>query len=94
MFVISSTYTRPLDDRKVVEEHLAFIKQSFDEGLFIAAGGRPAGVGGVIVARGDSEEELRSLMRQDPFVREGYVAEYEFLPFRASMAAYDELVEA
>lgn len=93
MFVITSTYARPLDDKTLVAEHLDFVKQGFSSGHFVAAGGKPGGTGGVVIARGASEEELRALMQTDPFVREGVVTEYDFTPFRASMAAYDDLIE-
>jgi uncharacterized protein YciI len=94
MFVISSTYARPLDDKALVTEHLEFIKQCFASGLFVAAGGRPGSVGGVIIARGTSEDELRGVMQKDPFVREGVVTDYHFMAFRSSMAAYDDLIES
>lgn len=95
MIVAHSTYTRPLSDqdKSLVAEHLAFIKQGFDDGTFVAAGPRPSSVGGVVIARGLSEEQLRTLMHRDPFVRAGLVHDYQMLSFHASMASLDDLKE-
>ncbi|MFJ6263265.1 YciI family protein [Rhodococcus erythropolis] len=95
MIVAHSTYTRSLadEDKGLITRHLAFVKQGFDDGTFVAAGPRPSSIGGVVVTRGLSEDELRTLMRQDPFVRAGLVDEYEMLPFHVSMASFDDLDE-
>ena len=94
MIIISSIYRRPLKDRELVQEHLEFVQRSLDDGTFVAAGPRPGAIGGVVVTRGLSEEELRTLMRQDPFVRAGVVDDYEYLPFRASKASINDLIES
>ncbi|KZF13211.1 hypothetical protein A2J03_15085 [Rhodococcus sp. EPR-157] len=95
MIVAYSTYSRPLadEDKSLVAEHLAFIKQGFDDGTFVAAGARQSSVGGVVLARGVSEDDLRALMQQDPFVRAGLVDEYKMMTFAVSMASIDELAE-
>lgn len=95
MIVAHSTYTRLLgvQDKSLVAKHLAFIKQGFDDGTFVAAGPRPSSIGGVVVARGLSEEQLRTLMHRDPFVRAGLVDEYQMLSFHVSMASLDDLNE-
>lgn len=95
MIVAHSTYSRRLadEDKSLITEHLAFIKQGFDDGTFVAAGPRQSSIGGVIVARGVSEDDLRALMQQDPFVRAGLVGEYEMMTFAVSMASVDGLLE-
>lgn len=93
MFIISSTYSRPPTDPALVTEHLAFLDRWYGDGLFVASGPRPERVGGLIIARGDDEGELRAVMEQDPFVREGVVAEYDFLQFHSSRSIHDDLVE-
>lgn len=94
MIVITSTYTRSLEDQDLVKEHLEFVQRYVDDGVFVAAGPRLGATGGVVVTRGLSEDELRSLMRRDPFVRAGLVADYEYLPFRATMSSLSDLVES
>lgn len=95
MIVSYSTYSRPLadEDKGLVAEHLAFIKQGFDDGTFVAAGARQSSIGGVVLARGVSEDDLRTLMQQDPFVRVGLVDEYVMLPFDVSMTSIKALEE-
>jgi Uncharacterized protein conserved in bacteria len=41
MFVIASTYTRPINrDEAVVAEHLAFVDRCYADGQFVASGPR------------------------------------------------------
>ena len=92
MFIISSTYTRIVDlSEAVVTEHLAFVDHCYNQGPFVASGPRQPFTGGLIIAHGDSEEEIRALMQNDPFARDG-VATYEFTRFRPSRAIYPDLV--
>jgi uncharacterized protein YciI len=93
VFVISSAYARPLDDKELIAEHIAFVEARYQDGTFIASGPRPSFVGGVIVAHGDDETALRAVMAQDPFIREGVVSDYDYLEFRASKASHPDLVE-
>lgn len=94
MFVISSTYTRPVErGESVVTEHLAFLDECYDAGHFVASGPRQPFTGGLIIARGDDENEIRALMGNDPMVREG-VSEYDYLHFRPSRAVHPDLVES
>jgi uncharacterized protein YciI len=93
MFVVSSTYSRPLDDSQLVAEHIAFVEANYQGGLFVASGPKPSFTGGVIVTRGHDEAALRATMALDPFIREGIVTDYEYVQFRASKATYPELVE-
>jgi len=93
MFVIASTYTRPISrEEAVVAEHLAFVDRCYGNGQFVASGPREPFTGGLIIAHGDSEDRVRALMQDDPFVREG-VADYEFMHFRPSKAIHPDLVE-
>jgi len=94
MFVIASTYTRPFSrDEPVVSEHLAFVDRCYDDGKFVASGPRQPFTGGLIIAHGDSEDQVRALMQEDPFVRVG-VAHYEFMHFRPSKAIHPDLIES
>ncbi|CDZ87091.1 YciI family protein [Rhodococcus ruber] len=94
MFVIASTYTRPFSrDEAVVAEHLAFVDRCYEDGYFVASGPRQPFTGGLIIAHGDSEDQVRALMQEDPFVRDG-VAHYEFMHSRPSKAIHPDLVES
>jgi uncharacterized protein YciI len=87
MFVVNVTYVMPLEQ---VDDHLAvhveFLKKYYEKGIFVASGRKVPRVGGVILARSVSREELNHVLDQDPFKQAG-VAEYEVTEFVASMAA-------
>ncbi len=53
--------------------HNAWLRQGFDDGVFLLAGGLDAGQGGAILAQGESLNAIRSCVAADPFVIEGIV---------------------
>ena len=56
-----------------MDAHKAWIKQGFDDGVFLLAGGIQPSAGGGIVAHNATLEDLRQRVDQDPFVAEGVV---------------------
>lgn len=84
MFVISLTYSKPLDEiDAVMREHVAFLEKCYEAGLFVASGRKVPRTGGVILAMGATREELERVMALDPFVRDG-LAVFEVIEFRTS----------
>jgi uncharacterized protein YciI len=76
---------------------MKFLQKNYDRGNFIVSGRRNPRTGGIIVARAGSEEEVRKIIREDPFYI-NRVAEYEIIPFIASMTvpeleSYKETIE-
>ena len=56
-----------------MDGHNAWLKQGFDDGVFLVAGSlKPAG-GGAIVAHATSRDDLAQRVSADPFVAEGVV---------------------
>ena len=53
--------------------HNAWIKQGFDDGVFMLAGSIEPGQGGSIIAHNVSTEELKKRLDDDPFVSEKVV---------------------
>ena len=53
MFIILLTYTKPLDqvDRHLAD-HKAWVKQGFEDGIFILSGGQRPRTGGALLALG------------------------------------------
>lgn len=82
LFVLLVNYTRPYEEvERLFPEHRAYLRRAFEAGMFVVSGVRsPAAVGGLILARAESEEAIRATTAEDPFVRAG-VAEYAILPF-------------
>ncbi|UFN48211.1 hypothetical protein LPC08_19675 [Roseomonas sp. OT10] len=57
----------------LLEGHQAWLRQGFEDGVFLLAGSLPPAAGGAILAHGLSRPELEARLRQDPFVAEGVV---------------------
>ena len=87
MFLIILTYKRPLAEVDVfVAEHRAFLEKHYASGHFLLSGRKLPRDGGVILAKGDSREEIEAIVRLDAFHRE-QLADYQIIEFQASMTA-------
>jgi len=87
MFVVTLTYLRPLSEiDALMPRHVAWLKQHYRSGLFLASGRQIPRTGGVILARSGDREELEKLLLQDPFVKNG-CARIEVVEFKPSMTA-------
>lgn len=76
MLILSLTYVAPMEKvEAVVEPHMGWVKQGYDDGHFIASGRKVPRTGGLILARGD-RAVLEAYCAADPFVLHG-VAEYD-----------------
>ena len=84
MFVVLLTYEKPLAEvDRLMKEHMRFLQEQYDAGIFVASGRRVPRTGGVILARGTDKGTLEEIMARDPFVREG-AARFEVIEFNAS----------
>lgn len=85
MFIVSLTYKRPLSEvDQHLEAHVAYLKQQYGDGHFIASGRKVPRTGGVILARAASQAALKKILARDPFAQAG-LADYEITEFTASM---------
>lgn len=85
MFVLLARYTKPADEvDKLLEEHKAWIGANADK-ILLTAREEPL-IGGLILARGDSIEEIWAMIREDPFHAAG-VSEYEVREYHPVRAA-------
>jgi len=57
-----------------MEGHNQWIKQGFDDGVFLLVGSLQPNKGGAVVAHNVSLPELQDRVSQDPFVQEGIVS--------------------
>jgi len=95
MFVVSLTYKVPDD---IVDfhrpGHMAWLKDAFDDGIFLASGRRVPATGGVLLAKVD-RATLDASLAQDPFYSNG-VAEFEIIEFTATSVAegYENLLDS
>lgn len=88
MFIVSLTYTAPLD---VLDGHLpahvAWLDEGLAQGWLLLAGRKVPRTGGILIARGE-REEVERLVANDPFVLNG-VATTELIEFQPSRVAPD-----
>ncbi|MET3370262.1 YciI family protein [Arthrobacter sp. M2012083] len=94
MFVVSLTYKVP---DEIVDfhrpGHMAWLKDAFDAGTFLASGRRVPATGGVLLSKVD-RATLDASLAKDPFYSNG-VAEFEIIEFTATSVAegYENLLD-
>lgn len=68
-----------------MDAHKAWIKQGFDDGVFLMVGSLQPNMGGAVLAHGGSRDDIESRVNDDPFVVEGIVSAeiLEISPARA-----------
>lgn len=74
MFIISLTFSENRDQASTfMQGHNAWIKQGFDDKIFLLVGSIMPNKGGAIIAHNTSLAELESRVKADPFVAENVV---------------------
>ena len=68
-----------------MDGHNNWIKQGFDDGVFLLVGSLQPSLGGAIVAQAATREELEARLNEDPFVAQKVVSAeiHEITPARA-----------
>ena len=67
---------------------MAFLKKHYASGHFLVSGRQIPRIGGIILAVGESREQIETIMKEDPFVLQG-LADVRVVEFRASQHADD-----
>jgi uncharacterized protein YciI len=89
MFVIELIYKAPLAAIDAnMADHVAFLNTWYASGHFLVSGRKIPREGGIIIAVGDSRQQIETIVRQDPFCARG-LAEFRIVEFRASQRAED-----
>jgi uncharacterized protein YciI len=84
MFVLLSRFQKPLEEvNRFLTAHSVWVQQHYESGRFLVSGRREPPLGGVIVARAESEQELREILALDPIQQMG-LAKYEIVAFEAT----------
>lgn len=87
MFVIELIYKAELSEIDAnMRPHMAYLKKHYAAGRFLVSGRKVPREGGVILALGESREQLEAIVREDPFVASG-LADYRIIEFRESQRA-------
>lgn len=85
MFIVSLTYTCEMAQVDAhLAAHVAYLKEQYALGNFVASGRKVPRTGGVILARCESREALDAVLELDPFHKEN-VAAYEIQEFIPTM---------
>ena len=89
MFIIELTYKA---DLAAIDAHMAahmrFLRKYYAAGHFLVSGRKIPRDGGVILAVGQSREQIEAIAAEDPFVTK-WLADYRVIEFRASQRADD-----
>ncbi len=96
MFIVELIYKAELTEIDAnMRAHMAFLKQQYKAGCFVMSGRKIPRDGGIILAVGESREQLEAIIRQDPFVSRG-LADFRVIEFRVSQRAdnVDALLDA
>lgn len=87
MFVLELTYTVPLEAvDAVLPDHVKWLEEQYEKGLFIASGRKNPRDGGVILAVAESRARIDDTVAGDPFVAAG-VTSYRVTEFVATKTA-------
>ena len=79
IFAVRYTYDERSEVRDAVRpEHRSWLADQAEAGVLLGSGPFTDGApGALLVLRGDDEDAVRAVLAQDPFAREGLVADTE-----------------
>jgi uncharacterized protein YciI len=87
MFVIELIYKADLAEiDAAMRAHMAYLKKYYAAGQFLISGRKVPREGGIILALGESREQVEARVREDPFVSRG-LADFRVIEFRESQRA-------
>jgi len=87
MFIIELTYKVPLKDIDAsMPAHMKFLKKYYAAGTFLVSGRKIPRDGGIILAVGDSREQIEAIACEDPFYARG-MADVRVIEFRVSQSS-------
>lgn len=87
MFIVSLKYKCELEKvEKYLDAHVAYLKQEYANGSFVASGRKIPRTGGIILSCIKNRDDLELVISRDPFSQAG-IAEYELIEFVPSMVA-------
>ena len=80
-FMIEITYLVPAEQlAEIVPVHRAFLQTGYDAGKLLFSGPQNPRVGGIVLARAESLEEIQQFFKDDPYQIQG-LAGYRFVEF-------------
>jgi uncharacterized protein YciI len=87
MFIISLTYLKPAEEiDALLAKHREYLREQYDNGMFLMSGRMVPRTGGVIIATADSKADIEAVIELDPFNEAG-AASYTITEFVPTMTA-------
>lgn len=87
MYVLNISYTQPNSQvQPHLSAHSAWVKEQLERGVFLAAGPKKDGQGGIIFAKSIPAAELQQLIAGDAYVQAA-VARYQIAEFDCRLTA-------
>ncbi|MPN50642.1 hypothetical protein SDC9_198274 [bioreactor metagenome] len=85
-FIVEGTFKETLpvgkdELQKAIREHLAFLQKGLDEGNILVSGPKVDVGGGIIIMKGESQEEIETYLSKDP-LKILRIQEYRILEFK------------
>lgn len=95
MFVILLKFSdNKIKAGELMDDHNNWIRQGFEDGVFLLVGSLLPGLGGSVIAHNSSLSDLQERVNQDPFVSENVVkAEILEIEAKKTVASLSFLVE-
>ena len=83
-FIIILTYKKSLNEvDKKLQEHIKFLDKYYDSNNFLLSGKQNPRIGGVIICKFNSIEDVNLAIQEDPFYIHK-IAEFEVIEFEPS----------
>lgn len=80
-FIVELTYTVPFEQLAgALPAHRAYLQAGYDQGWLLFSGPQIPKIGGIIVARARSLDDLKHFFLNDPFQGQG-LASYRYIEF-------------
>ena len=80
-FIVELSYKVPFEKLSgIVDAHRSFLDSGYKNKMLLCSGPKNSKTGGIIVARAESEKEIRDYFENDPYHTED-VAEHKFIEF-------------
>ncbi|SFV01385.1 YciI family protein [Pseudoduganella namucuonensis] len=87
MFIIALTYLKPAEEiDALLAAHREYLREQYDNGMFLMSGRMVPRTGGVIIATADSRADIEAVIELDPFNEAG-AASYAITEFVPTMTA-------
>lgn len=87
MFIINLTYKKSTDEvDNILPQHILYLEKNYAQKNFICSGRKNPRNGGIIICRLKSIEEVKQIIQEDPFYKNG-IATYDIINFCPSKYA-------